>query len=223
MALNFQIPDKLKAKNLQTLQKGFGTPIISSLTPSIPNVPLGDFPEGITKFGTYYYDALFIEAPDYETPVYDESTQEFTTIEKKAMFSPDFITRDGELVSGVWIKGAICDVTSTNNIVKTEIAGQNGTVKEYINQGDYSITIRGFFDNILPDKYPFIRTNLLRFYAAAPVSMGIVNDFLNNVFKINKIAIERVNIFQQQGLRNIQYFVIDASSDTVIDIKELSK
>ena len=221
--LNFQVPDKLKAKNLQTLQKGFGIPLKASLVPTIPNIPLGDFPEGITRFGTYYYDSLFIQAPSYETSTYNQQTGEFETVLNNIVFSPDSITTKDGVFSGVNIKGAIVDVMLTNNIVKTEIMGQSGTVKEYINQGDYSVTIRGFFDTFLPDLAPNQRTRLLNYYCSAPVSLSIVNDFLNSIFKINKIAVESCNIFQQQGIRNIQYFQINAISDTDFVIQEESK
>src|SRR5688572_7578109 len=37
-------------------------------------------------------------------------------------------------------------VSQTKNIVKTAIQGRNGTVKQYISDGDYEITIRGIID-----------------------------------------------------------------------------
>jgi hypothetical protein len=184
---------------------------------------LGNFPEGITTFGTYYYDSLFIEAPSYEVASYNETDGSYTSVLNNIVFSPDAITTDEGLKSGVLIKGCVVDVMATNNIVKTEIAGQNGTVKEYISQGDYSVTIRGFFSTVLPDLYPQQRTNLLNYYCSAPVSLSIVNDFLNSIFKINKIAIESYNIFQQEGVRNVQYFQINAISDNDFVIKEESK
>jgi hypothetical protein len=223
MALNFQIPKNDKKQNLKTLQDGFGIPLKASLVPSIPNIPLGNFPEGITRFGTYYYDSLFIQAPSYEIASYNETDGTYTIVLNNVVFSPDFITTADGVVSGVLIKGCIVDVGATNNIVKTEIAGQNGTVKEYINQGDYTITIRGFFDTFLPDLHPQQRTSLLNYYCSAPVSLSIVNDFLNTIFKIDKIVVEYYNIFQQEGVRNVQYFQINAISDTDFVIKEESK
>ena len=218
MALNFQIPDKLKAKNLQTLQKGFGTPIISSLTPSIPNVPLGDFPEGVSIFGTPVYGSLFIERPVYGEPEYDENTKTYQNAAVVLAYNFYLASEFGCLIPNV-----IVDVNATNNIKKTEIAGQSGSIKEYINQGDLQITIRGFFQNPLPDKHPTINTRMLQSYLKAPVSLNITNSFLNEVFGVTKIAIEGANFFQQEGLRNVQYFRIDAVSDTVVKIKELSK
>lgn len=223
MALNFQIPEKQKAKNLQTLEDGFGIPLKASLIPNVPNIPLGNFPEGITRFGTYYYDSLFIQAPSYETSTYNQQTGEFETVLNNIVFSPDSIsTADGQ-VSGVLIKGAIVDVNGSNNLVRTQIAGLDGDVIEYINKGNYTVTIRGFFDEFLPDLAPFQRTNLLNYYCTAPVSLSIVNDFLNSIFKINKIAVDTYDIFQQQGIRNIQYFQINAISDNDFVIQEESK
>lgn len=223
MALKFTIPDKLKPKNLETLSKGFGLPIAAASTPSIPDLPLGNIPDGVTRFGTYYYDSLFIEMPFYEIYTFDEPTTDFTVTTSPVYYTPDSITTKDGQVFGILIKGAIVDVTQVKNIVKTQIAGMDGSVLEYINQGDYEITIRGFFDTFLPDLAPDQRTRLLNYYCSAPVSLNIVNDFLNNVIKINKIAVQNLNIFQQQGVRNVQYFQISAISDNDFKIIEQSK
>ena len=42
---------------------------------------------------------------------------------------------------------AVIEISNTRNIVKTEIQGRDGTVKEFINNGDYQISIKGILSN----------------------------------------------------------------------------
>ena len=82
--------------------------------------------------------------PFYEIYTFDEPTTDFTVTTSPVYYTPDSITTKDGQVFGILIKGAIVDVTQVKNIVKTQIAGMDGSVLEYINQGDYEITIRGF-------------------------------------------------------------------------------
>lgn len=218
MALNFQIPPQQKNKGLQTLSAGFGIKIPNSVTPPLPTVFLGDLPEGATIYGTPYYGSVFIERPAYGVPEYNEKTKQYETA---AVILGTNRVVGGEL--GCFIQNCIIDVTVPNNIVKTEIAGQNGTIKEYINTGDAEITIRGFFSSPLPDRFPEINTRMLQSYLKAPLALKITNAFLNDVFGVTQIVVNSFNFFQQEGLRNVQYFIIDCSGDSVTTIKEISK
>lgn len=218
MAINFTIPNtKLSKKAQEIIGKGFGLPIVSSLVPSIPDYPVGDLPEGYTKFGTPYYGSLFIEKPNYGVPEYDEQTKTYSTA--AVSLADNYSIGD---VTGCLIEHCIVDINEPNNVVTTSIAGQNGTIKEYINKGDTSITIRGFFEGSI-DKYPTTDTRLLRSYCIAPVSLKITNTFLNEICGVTKLVVVSSNFAQQQGMRNIQYFQIDAISDTDYTIEELSK
>jgi hypothetical protein len=114
---------------------------------------------------------------------------------------------------GILIEGCIIDVTQTKNIVTANIIDFNGTVKEFINNGDFAITIRGYLSSDYPDVYPKDQVAILEQYLMAPVSLSIISKFLNDIFLINEIVVTSFNLFQQQGLRNIQYFEINALSD----------
>ena len=39
------------------------------------------------------------------------------------------------------------EISNTRNIVKTDIQGRDGSVKEFINNGDYQISIKGILSN----------------------------------------------------------------------------
>lgn len=210
MALNFQIP---KA-NIKTLQKAF----------FLPDAPISnpldkvDYPDGYSLYGTPIYGSMFIERPNTTTKEYNEETKKYETTAN--IYASNKFIGDSQ---GLYFAGCVISVNGNNNIVKTDIVGLNGTVKEYINSGDLDITIRGFFQTMLPDGTPHRTTRILQSYCNAPDSLKVTNTFLNDIFSIDNIVIESYNIWQQEGVRNTQFFQINAVSDNNINIKEVSK
>jgi len=114
------------------------------------------------------------------------------------------------------------EVNQNRNIVTTNIAGLDGSVKEFINNGDYNITIRGFFSSDDADVYPAVDVRTLSAYLKAPVSLKITNLFLNDYFGITDIVPVSYSFHQQEGVRNVQYFTIECLSDIAFEIKETS-
>ena len=122
------------------------------------------------------------------------------------------------------IDTVIIEVSQTKNIVKTSVQGRNSTVKEYVSDGDYLISIRGVIQSREPSeqkKYPEDLMNNFIKILKAERSVIIISKFLNEVFGINDIVIETYSVPQVEGLRNQQPFSISASSDVPIDLEEL--
>lgn len=122
------------------------------------------------------------------------------------------------------IDSVLIEVSQTKNIIKTPIQGRNGTVKEYISDGDYLINIRGVINNnprqnqkVYPKSYVQDLINLCK----AQRSLVVTSKFLNQIFEINDIVIENYSIPQVEGVRNQQPFSISAVSDVPIDLEEL--
>jgi len=57
---------------------------------------------------------------------------------------------DDELI----LESVLIEVRQTKNIQRTPVQGRNGTVKEYIADGDYDITIRGVITTPRINSYP---------------------------------------------------------------------
>lgn len=115
------------------------------------------------------------------------------------------------------IETVIMTVDQPIRIVKTEIQGRDGTVKEYIGKDDYKITI-----NIqLTGKngvYPREEVKRLKDWLDAPVAKGIVSWWLDNL-GISDICIESYSIPQVQGGYSYQMFSINAISDLPVELK----
>lgn len=112
---------------------------------------------------------------------------------------------------------AIITITQSKNIVTTAIQGKSGTVKEFISDGDYQISINGLIwvnDNIYPevDVQKFINITKV------PQAIKVYSNFIN-MFGIRDIVITDFPLSQQEGMRNQQPFTLNAISDEYIDLE----
>jgi len=75
---------------------------------------------------------------------------------------------DGTVITqptGLTLDIALCEISNDRNVVKTKIAGLNGTIKEYMSDGDYSVNIKGSVVNPLSNMPPIDELNALYFYS----------------------------------------------------------
>lgn len=216
MATHFQInKSALIEPRAKQLIKGFGLPFVKRAFINKQELEESDKQDGTSLFNTPLFGTLFIHKPVYKIFSYDEFKQTYKD-ETFPLASNKTIGND----EGVYIEGAIIDVSQPRNIVMTPIAGLDGTVKEFINNGDFSITIKGYFASKPPDVYPAFDVNVLASYCDAPVALTITNVFLNDYFAITNLVVTHYNFFQQEGVRNVQFFEIQCVSYTPNEILE---
>jgi|ADGO01.1.fsa_nt_gi hypothetical protein len=110
-------------------------------------------------------------------------------------------------------------VNQVKNIVKTPIAGRNGTVKEYISDGDFIIDIRGAIVSEYPLVFPRFQVDLLIELLSLQKQIPVACEFLS-FFGIDKetpgvasIVVESYTVSQKLGSRNEVPFEIQAISD----------
>lgn len=215
MAINFLIPTVIQKNNERTLAKGFGLPLVKRAFLNANREATGDKSDGTSILGTPLYGTFFIEQPNYNEFLYDETDKTYT---EKSIVLPDNKTIGNK--RGVYIEGAIVEISQPRNVVLTKIAGMDGSVKEYINNGDYSITIKGYFAGETPETYPQADVTALNLYLKAPVALKVTNVFLNSYFGVTDVVVTNFSFFQEEGVRNIQYFQIECLSDTPFEILE---
>lgn len=107
-------------------------------------------------------------------------------------------------------------VTQPKNIVKTEIQGRNGTVKEYIGLGDYNVSIRG----IITGKngvYPIDEVSKLKKILTATVPIAVNSWYLQNL-DIDLLVVSDFTINQVEGGYSYQPFTINCLSDAPIEL-----
>lgn len=100
-------------------------------------------------------------------------------------------------------------------IVKTQVAGgkRAGTVKEFINPGDYFITIRGIcIDSDSPNSYPTEQVNLVKRVVEQNVALEVENSLLN-FFGIYRIVVDSHGWDDMKGVPGAQAYVLRTISD----------
>lgn len=116
------------------------------------------------------------------------------------------------------LETVLIEVKNKRNIIKTPVQGLTGTFKEFINNGDYSITIRGGLFNINPFKYPKeAMTNLVKL-CNAEKELHVQSDFLN-LFDVYDLVIEDSRFIQRAGNQSNQLFELKCVSDKPVELK----
>jgi hypothetical protein len=116
----------------------------------------------------------------------------------------------------------LIDVSQEKQIIKTNIQGVSGTVKEYISKGDYQIKVRGALVEENGRRYPEEQVSQLREYLEVEASIGIASRFLNDIFGVNEIVVEGFSFPQVEGFQNTQFFEFSAISDDPIELTVLN-
>lgn len=148
-----------------------------------------------SKFGLPVFDAIRFEEVRY------------TSNEGRNLTVPTFD-----------IGTVLCEVNQPRNIIKTVIAGRDGTVKEYIGKGDYEISINGvlvsLYQNVPPKD---ALTNLLGF-CDAPLEFNVTSAFLA-YFGIYTMVVNDYTFKQVEGSRNMIQFRLQCLSDYPYEVK----
>jgi hypothetical protein len=152
------------------------------------------FLSGFSRFGTQVVCNMVIKAPGHRNP----STG--------ASVPPASIVLD--LV--------LADVTQERNIVVTPVNGRDGTVKEYISDGDYQISIRGKIVGI-GYLYPLDAVKNLIKVCRAKVAVDVESPYLREVFGITRMVITSWKMGQEEGIEGEQMFEMMALSESALE------
>lgn len=111
----------------------------------------------------------------------------------------------------------LIELNQSKNIVRTEVAGRNGTVKEFVSLGDYYIVLKGGVFNQDPESYPTDQVNTLIELLNADEALYISSDFLQ-LFGVYNYVISTYNMGQRAGAMNSQLFEVRGYSDEPIEL-----
>lgn len=127
-------------------------------------------------------------------------------------------TEDGTLE--VELPDAVAAVSRERRIVSTALTGRDGTVKEYINEGDWAINIvvgiQAVRDGVIADEWPGEELRELRKILDTKAAIEVHSEFLS-IFDITKIVIKSYAATQMTE-SNYQAVSISAVSDEDYEI-----
>jgi hypothetical protein len=197
MATNFDIPQT--PQQVQDYQKilirsvGLQNAKTLLYKPGMPDYPGKDPELYKSQLGTNVMSNLEIKGQSYR---YKQQTYSFEDIR---------------------IDTVLFRVEQQKNIVQTPIQGRNGTVKQYISDKDYLVTINGIItglNGIFPiDGF----VNLLK-VIKAPIAIHVNSWFLQH-FDIYNLVVESYQINQNEGGQSYQIFQLICLSDEPVEIK----
>lgn len=186
----------------QLILKSVGLNLLKEKFYSFQNEPFLDKPDATSLLGTPVFDTVtfFGNGMDGQISYYDISKKKTINISKMRL---DI---------------AMCVVTKNVNVIKTPIAGRNGTVKQYINMGDFDVQINGVFTSQVPDSRPDLLIRQLHDITNSTAEVNVASNFLN-LFGIQSLVFERCEFPQNQEGRDVQHFQLDCISETPFAIK----
>lgn len=176
----------LKGFGLQMLQKNIWK----------DNIPQGeprDKPLYYSSLGTPVFSDLRIEGFSYTSKQYGNVT-----------------------VPTMVFTSVLMTVDQSKHIIKTDIQGRNGSVKEYISDGDYTVNIKGVIT--APNGiYPYDAVVDLKKWLHAPMEFRVASRWLQNL-DIDVLVIENYSIPQMEGGYSYQLFDINCISDLPFEL-----
>jgi hypothetical protein len=116
----------------------------------------------------------------------------------------------------VVLETVLMTVARPKRIIKTDITGRDGTIKEYINLDDWQITINGVITGA-NGVYPTQEVMALDEICEAPVSIPVVSWYLQNL-KIFNLVIENHSFDQEPGGISKQNFTLNCISDRPVEL-----
>lgn len=131
----------------------------------------------------------------------------------------DLTIKEDEQDEGLNIQTVLFDVQQRKNIVTTTLQGRNGTVKEYISDGDFEVTINGILVEPFSTAYPAGQLKQLMRYMRQGKELIAVSPFLQ-LFNIYNLVVLSYQMPQQIGFQNQQVFSINCISDEPIELIE---
>jgi hypothetical protein len=106
----------------------------------------------------------------------------------------------------------LVEISSSKSIVRTQLPGFPGTIKENMGLDDYAITIRGVVLNEDSDDYPEADVLRLRHLFEKPESLEILCPLLG-LFNINRITLETLRLPTEEGIMHYQPYEFTGYSD----------
>jgi hypothetical protein len=165
------------------------------------------------------FDGKINQADDRDASLYKSAlgTPVIIDLSFKSVSYTDFLSNKIIQTDDITLQTVLCTISRPTSIVKTQIQGKAGSVKEYISKDDYAITING----IIPGQngqYPQSEVISLHEMLEAPVAIPVVSRFLNAIGIFN-IVVEDYAMPQTAGGISKQEFTINAVSDEPLELQ----
>ena len=145
------------------------------------------------------------------TPIYDDVT-----------FRAGSYTNDnGDTVTykGFSLESVQITVNQSKNIVESQVAGRNGTVKEYISMGDFEVNINAKVSELF-NVFPYDQMETFNRIKNSPETVKVTSKVLNEIFEVEDFVINDITLSTIPGSINEVDLQIRMTSDEDIDLQK---
>lgn len=155
-------------------------------------------------------------------------TPVFSNFEIKA---GEYTDLEGNIIQfeGIRIDNIMFDVTQERNIVRTQISGRDGTIKQFISDGDLVINCNGELTGRTVQENngfslswlvgaPEEEVRKLKAITSVPREIEVISEFLD-FFNVTTVVISQPSFSQKEGSREGILFQMQMYSDTPIELK----
>jgi hypothetical protein len=191
----------ISAVNTVAFLRKFGvptdTPVIKNDNPYVGKIPEGELADPamyLSALGTPVVADIVFEGGTYTD---DETGRQIT-------------------FQSVTLATVLVSMSQPKRIIRTEIQGRDGSVKEYIGMDDYQVTIQGVITGA-NGVYPFQAVAELHKILKAPITIPVVSAYLQ-LFDIFSLVVVDFSFDQEPGGYSKQNFIINAISDKPVEL-----
>jgi len=131
----------------------------------------------------------------------------------------DLILKIDDSDEGLNIQTVLFDIVKPRKIVLTEVEGRDGSVKEYISEKDIEVNIKGALVNQDGFSYPLDDFLKLKTLVDHKADIQCISPLLQ-LFDVYNIVVLSSRFPQERGFQNVQFFEINAISETPIELIE---
>lgn len=123
---------------------------------------------------------------------------------------------------GIVLNDPLVEVSRDKLIVTTDVQGRDGSIKEYISNGDYAVTIKGILasdpmDGRVSRRYPEAQVLALKKVVEVPEALPVAGR-LFRLLGIQNLVIKGVSWPSLPGFTNLQAFELRCLSDDPIEL-----
>jgi hypothetical protein len=116
----------------------------------------------------------------------------------------------------VTLATVLVTVSQPKRIIRTEIQGRDGSVKEYIGMDDFQVSVNGIITGT-NGTFPFQEVAALHKILRAPITIPVVSAYLQ-LFDIFNLVISDYAFDQEPGGYSKQNFTINSISDKPVEL-----
>jgi len=128
-----------------------------------------------------------------------------------------FYGKDGK--QDLLLECCLIEVGMQRRIITTEIQGKSNSVKQFISNGDYAVTIKGVIASSIPNVYPDADMRALQTFCNAEDAIEVQCPYLQDFFQIGNLIVQYASFPQLEGNITVQPFELKCLSDEPVILK----